>query len=124
RYATDVDMAVKKAVHAGLIKHEEADEYLTIIMNAMKNPVIAGWFDTKYKVLNERDILLPGSGLKRPDRLLIFNKDAVVIDYKFGKEDAGHADQVKEYCSLLTGMGYSSCGFLWYVNIEKVIKIV
>lgn len=36
----------------------------------MNNPVHSAWFDGRYKVINERDILFCNSGKARPDRVM------------------------------------------------------
>jgi CRISPR/Cas system-associated exonuclease Cas4 (RecB family) len=51
-------------------------------------------------------------------------KEAVVIDYKFGREKDSYKDQIAYYMSVLGEMGYTSIkGYIWYVSQEKIVQI-
>lgn len=72
----------------------------------------SGW-----EVLTEKAMYSPRSRRTlRTDRLLLnrHTKEAVVVDYKFGHEEARHHRQVQLYLSTLKEMGYRARGFLWY----------
>ena len=48
--------------------------------------------------------------------------EAVAIDYKFGRQEAGHERQIRRYMSLLSSMGYLRVkGFLWYVEQGHIL---
>ena len=82
------------------------------------------WFDEKWKVVNERDILLPDGNIRRPDRVMIAGDEAVVVDWKFGmKKRDEYNVQVKEYMQLLQKMGYNTKGYLCYVNLKEIEQI-
>ena len=55
---------------------------------------------------------------------MIKDNEAIVVDYKFGKESDKYKEQVKRYMDLLVQMGYRNVkGYLWYVYknfIEEV----
>ena len=56
---------------------------------------------------------------------MIKGKRVVVVDYKFGKPNQEHQEQIVEYCQLLEQMGYQDIsGYLWYVRRSKIEKIV
>lgn len=79
------------------------------------------WFDGTYSVLTERDILVPDSGTCRPDRVMLRDTHAVVIDYKFGSEHKRqYHEQVRDYMTLLQKMGYTVEGYLVYVALSKI----
>ena len=53
---------------------------------------------------------------RRPDRVMMSEKETIVVDYKFGKPKAEYIDQVKEYMDLLQKMGHNNVkGYVWYV---------
>ena len=61
---------------------------------------------------------------QRPDRVMTRGKEAVVVDYKFGRENNGHKEQIEHYMSVLGEMGYTSIkGYIWYVSQEKIVQI-
>jgi CRISPR/Cas system-associated exonuclease Cas4 (RecB family) len=77
-------------------------------------------------VLNEAGIIVPNSHQYRPDRVIMNDRHAIVIDYKFGwKEKDDYVLQVKEYMQCLKNMNFEKVeGFVWYVSLNKHIKIV
>ena len=61
---------------------------------------------------------------KRPDRVMVRGKEAVVVDYKFGREEESHKEQIRNYIGILGEMGYSSVkGYVWYVSAGKIAQI-
>lgn len=57
-------------------------------------------------VLNERDILTKSGAILRPDRIVIREGRATLIDYKTGKKNIGYHDQLSAYAEALQTMGY------------------
>ena len=104
-----------------------ADNMQTLWNENIKNPIIADWFSGEWKVYCEQEILtkdVAGLQIRRPDRIMIKNDTAVIVDLKFGKENKKYHDQVKEYISLLQQMGFSNVeGYLWFVYKNKIIKV-
>ena len=95
------------------------------ISATLDNSIASEWFDGSWSVLHrERNIILPNGKSKRPDRVMTRDKEAVVLDYKFGKEDNCHIKQVEEYIKALKEMGYTSVkGYVWYVPTGKITQI-
>lgn len=83
-----------------------------------------GWFSGRYEIYRECEIISPDGSVLRPDRVLIKDDEAVVIDYKFGEYRPGnpkYVRQIRAYMRLLSAMGFSKVsGALWYVNEDKV----
>lgn len=60
----------------------------------------------------------------RPDRVVITNKSAVIIDYKTGAESPKHKKQIIQYGDLLSQMGYTVTEkLLVYIEGEKVVIV-
>lgn len=57
------------------------------------------------QVLNEQSILVDIAVVKRPDKLFISDKGAVVLDFKTGKELQKHKEQLFSYVQALKEMG-------------------
>ena len=69
-------------------------------------------------------IRLRGVETKRPDRVMIRGNEAVVVDYKFGREAESHKVQIRHYMEMLNNMGYTSVkGYVWYVSAGKIVRI-
>ena len=55
---------------------------------------------------------------------MVDGHNATVVDFKFGKEDSDHRDQVRRYMECLQEMGYTHVeGYLWYVYQNHVIPV-
>ena len=110
---------------SGLLSSTEKGNYLKWVESYLDNPACSAWFDGRYKVINERDILFCRSGKARPDRVMVDGKKAIVVDYKFGqKEEKSYIRQVGFYCKTLRQMGYTDVsGYIWYVTLGKVVPV-
>lgn len=99
------------------------------------------WFSEDWKVINERAILFPDERdgsmcMKRPDRVIVKGKKAIVIDYKTGQDAATrlpngqvmvppkNESQVNLYCQFMRDMGYEEVeGYLWYILQDIIYKV-
>ena len=120
--AADADRAVDELWRAGVLRQEERERYRELARGYLAGGAPSAWFDGTYRVVSERDILLPGEGKARPDRVMVRGDEAVVVDYKFGrKEENAYRRQVGYYCKLLRQMGYRRVeGHIWYVTLGKI----
>lgn len=113
-----------------LIKNGETSSFnLTHLVNQigqlLDNEPFKNWYSGNWQVINERDILVPGKGTFRPDRIMLKANEAIVVDFKFGKYlEKKHNLQVENYIEILNQMGYQPVsGYLYYFDLEKLIKI-
>ncbi|MBK5285181.1 MAG: UvrD-helicase domain-containing protein, partial [Bacteroidia bacterium] len=91
----DLETEVDELFYAGTIDQESKMEMIKRIHQLFKNEKIKNFFSEEWDTLSEREILLPDGKILRPDRVLIKGRDAVVIDFKTGKEKPEDARQVK-----------------------------
>lgn len=125
RTEKDIDSAIENMVINGDLTPQTAKEIRDKIETAFENPTIKSWFIGEYELYNENAILIPNSSsTKRPDRVLVNGKQAIVVDYKFGKtKKSSYAAQIDEYKSLLMKMGYDDIhGYLWYVELNEIVE--
>ena len=113
-----------------LASEKQYNRIKKLLENALSNPEVQSWFSGEYKLYNESTILINGDEKKtrRPDRVMIKDNKAIVVDYKFARENDEHDKQVKRYMQLLQQMGYTDVtGYLWYIkndeNYTKEISI-
>ncbi|MBR2962501.1 MAG: UvrD-helicase domain-containing protein [Alistipes sp.] len=123
--ADDIIKALNLAALNGIIS---SDEHHTIVANVQKllsQAPVCEWFDGSWQIVrNEQSIIDPALGIKRPDRVMINGKRALVIDYKFGKAQTSHRTQIAEYGELLRKMGYEDIrGYIWYVRDGKIDEV-
>lgn len=110
------------------IKFGLTDEEMTEIKSKLREiwdiPQISTWFEPDWEVKNESAILLTNGKLKRPDRVIVKNNDAIVIDYKTGVYHDRHISQVREYKNILNDMGYNNVdGYLIYLSKPELITV-
>ena len=123
--------ALKRMHQEAEISEHDAEELRRQVEQALAHPQVASWYDGRWdRVLSERDIIRPKSSeekveVKRPDRVMIKWKQAVVVDYKFGEQQSEkNRKQLAEYIALLRQMGYNEVeGWLWYVRQGRCEKV-
>lgn len=121
----DIEKAVDLIISRGMLAKAHREIILTQVQEKLAHPLAKSWFEEGWKIFSEADILVPGKGIKRPDRVMVKGKEAVVVDYKFGlAEDKKYDRQVAEYCALMQEMGYTPVtGFIWYVERGTINKV-
>jgi len=116
----DVDKAVNQAIIEGLIQEKEKESLRTDISKIISTSEILPFFDPHKTIINEKEILLNNGEILRPDRIVIDTNETAVIDYKTGKKDDKHKDQVDTYANALCSMGYKNLSkYLIYLDIEN-----
>ena len=83
------------------------------------------FFTSDWLIKTEKEILLPNGKTYIPDRILFKNNEVVVLDYKTGKIDVSHKEQIMRYSNVLAEMGYTNINlFLIYTKLKnKVLKV-
>ncbi len=120
----DVHTACTKAFKEGKITEDELTEIENIINKNLELADVKPWFDSSYKILNERD-LLTETKLLRPDRIMYSGDSAIVVDYKTGEKiPTKYQKQVESYAQTLKQSGFKKVsGYLWYLNLNEVEKV-
>ncbi|HEY0031000.1 MAG TPA: UvrD-helicase domain-containing protein [Bacteroidia bacterium] len=123
--AADVIPALNAMCGEGLITTREMEELTTTLSKIVRLPGLAPHFAEGLTVKNEAEIVTLTGELFRPDRVVIRNKTAVIIDYKTGEErkDKKYEQQIIGYSDLLVQMGYVVTErLLVYIEKEKVVS--
>ncbi len=121
KYPEDLEKSVHAAFLDGRIDNEKQTEILQLLTEKLSSHQIPYLFDKDWQVFTERDILTREGHEYRPDRVMIKDKSAVVVDYKFGShENPAYQYQLKKYSRLLTEIGYADIkAYIWYVMLNK-----
>jgi ATP-dependent exoDNAse (exonuclease V) beta subunit len=94
------------------------------VKTLLEHPKVKSWFDTDFEVLAEREMFYDGRILK-PDRIMVKEHQAIVIDYKKEKSSEIYQNQVKRYMEAMKTLGYRNVtGFLVYVDKMEVEEVV
>lgn len=121
---SDVQPVVESAVNSGFIPGESRDEITRMLHNVTNHELLTPYFSGDQKGFIETDILNPGERASRPDRVVVVNGEAVVLEYKTGAESDDHVQQVKHYKSLLERMGHQKVkGILIYLEPLRIHQV-
>ncbi len=89
------------------------------ITNAAITPGTHPHSVSRNTIKNERDIITKNGSTLRPDRVVIKENKATIIDYKTGKRDIRYKDQIDSYADALEEMGYAiENKIIIYINEE------
>ncbi len=120
----EINVVTEKIFFEGIITNEEKERLKMKINNYFSIEGIELFYNNEWRVMNERQILLPEGEVLRPDRVLIKDKQAMVIDFKTGREESSHTKQVKRYAETLLSMGYTEAkSFLVYINEKRIVSV-
>lgn len=121
----DLDRALDKFLREGKLNRSELGPVRKEMMDFINLHPADDWFSGKWKVLNERDILMSDGHVRRPDRVMIRDRQIIVVDYKFGSSRLReHQEQLAEYMKLIREMGYHDVkGYICYVKQKQIIPI-
>lgn len=123
----DKDKTLQRLIDGGQVTHKQAIEMrkqMIGLQELISHDNHNDWFSDEYQILTEQDIITTSKNTYRPDRVMIKNKHAIIIDYKFGqKERKSHLEQVRNYMLLLQQMGYTVEGHIVYNALQKIITI-
>lgn len=124
KYKDEWQQVLERLVDEGLISIEEKPRVFELVEELLINPLIASWFSGPWNVRTEVPLILPGGGDNRIDRLLTYEKKAVVIDFKTGEPTKADQHQVLEYINILHQMQFTEVeGYLLYTKTGDVVSV-
>lgn len=103
----DIDLAITKAIENGLITHNQKETIETTLKEIVLHPDLTDSFDEYAQVFNERVILKKGEQNHIPDRIVIKDKKAYLLDYKTGAHNPKYIFQLTKYENALKEMGFT-----------------
>ncbi|MGS0748229.1 UvrD-helicase domain-containing protein [Halpernia sp. GG3] len=108
----DVDFVLEQYVLDGNITRNEKEIISKRLLEIIKNPNNADYFNSDFNIINEKDILLSENGISeiyRPDRLIEKPDGWLIVDFKTGEETnekkKKYERQVQTYKSVLEKLG-------------------
>ncbi|AEH00795.1 exodeoxyribonuclease V subunit beta [Lacinutrix sp. 5H-3-7-4] len=120
---SDIDFAVKDFESNGIINSTQAAVLKNTILEIVNHKELLDYFTSNYTIYNERDIISKTGKLYRPDRLVINEKnEVVIIDYKTGLHNPKYQHQLQDYQDILEEMNFKILKkILIYINKEITI---
>ena len=86
-----------------------SDDLVLKMLDAAKvgpNDDLVDFFNGKGTVYNEETILKNGYKNLKPDRVVVYDNDVYLLDYKTGEKNQKHQNQINEYAFVLQEMEY------------------
>ncbi|MDA8685979.1 UvrD-helicase domain-containing protein [Robiginitalea sp.] len=117
----DISIVSKELIAAGLLAPMDAKYFETICAKLVNHPSLQSYYTLDWEVFAEHDILAKNGIILRPDRLLIQNNIAVLMDYKTGAPKPADKNQILEYSAAVEEMGYTvTHRVLIYISEETI----
>lgn len=124
KYEGDEETLVMKMKAQGLLNEAEKTELLEKLKRVIYHKDIHPFFKKGIRVITERPLLKAGEKIKIPDRVMVTNGEATILDYKTGKEKPEHKQQLKEYALLLQDAGIIvKESILFYTTEQKTERV-
>ncbi len=125
RTKADIPQVVRDLIDRGELTQFDAEAFMQKLYKSLEDERVSLWFSGVYEVYNERDILLPGGGILRPDRVLVREQEALVIDYKFGlHKDRKYLRQLGAYKKWVKALGYEEVkAYIWYFELGEIEEV-
>ncbi|WP_209401367.1 exodeoxyribonuclease V subunit beta [Pseudozobellia sp. WGM2] len=102
----DIDAALEKSINQGIITQSELSAFEKSLNKVLKHPDLNDYYLAGNIIKNEKDIITQTGELLRPDRVVLNDKSAVLIDYKTGKRNPKYKEQLYRYSDTLESMGF------------------
>ncbi|KGI59813.1 exodeoxyribonuclease V subunit beta [Prevotella sp. S7 MS 2] len=129
----DIPQILSKLEMEGIFDDNDSsftyDRISNLINKRFEHPIIKEWFSGNWQLFNECNILRYNQlsnivEVRRPDRVMVNDRQVIVIDFKFGIYHPEYEQQVREYITILTDMGYTYVkGYLWFVYSNQIKEV-
>jgi len=121
----DLNKLISEKVQEGLIRESEREEIRQAVGDVLLQEEIKHWFKTAKSVISEKDMIIDSGTVKRPDKLFVFEKNAVLLDFKFGAQNNKYIADISLYRDNLMKMGEFEQvdAYLWYAQDRKLQKV-
>lgn len=125
KHEANIDQALEEAMLEGLITLNDQTELKATISKLIQHKELSSYYDPTKKIYTEKEILMDTGDILRPDRIVISDTEACIIDYKTGKENtAKYQRQMKDYEWALEKMGYQKIKkLIVYIDDLKIIEV-
>ena len=119
----DVEKVVNTYVFEGIITTDESKTIKTKIYEVVEHPTLEKHFNASLLVFNERELITNQKVRQIPDRIVIDGNKVVIIDYKTGKQEKKHEQQISDYGFTLSEIGYNVAEkLLVYIDSKVTIR--
>ena len=101
----DLPNALDFSIHKGIITLDVKEEIKNTIQNILSHPNLQDFYNSDYKILNERTIIRKGKPLTKPDKIVLKpNNEVLILDYKTGAKNEKYRHQIENYAEAIQEM--------------------
>lgn len=102
----DIDATLQNMTNSGLIRKNESPAIKKLILEIVNHSQLKDYFSKDYNSINERDFISESGEVYRPDRISYQGNICVIIDYKTGRIEEKHVNQINFYAENLIKNGF------------------
>lgn len=100
------------------------DYFEKLFENFQKHPISKRWFDEDVVSLNEQSLIDTDGRILKPDKMVIFESEIQIVDFKTGMPDPAYIHQMKTYCKLASLIyEKKSKGYIYYIHNHSIEEI-
>lgn len=123
--AQEVEDCLSEMLMNGVIAKDEFDTLKDGVMEVLDHPELKAILAQSTENIIEKNIIDADGKLHRPDRIVVHADGVTIIDYKFTLEQTDkHIEQILNYKSLLTQMGFANVNSYLFYAVSKELKEV
>ena len=124
-HISEAEKLIAEFVQQGLIRESEKEEINRGLFETLQQPQIKTWMETAIEIVSEQELITSDGNILRPDKLFVFHDKAVLLDYKFGGEEAVYEQKLLEYASNLLQMDIYNLvePFIYYAQTGKMVHL-
>ncbi|HLP51353.1 MAG TPA: Dna2/Cas4 domain-containing protein, partial [Chitinophagales bacterium] len=124
RYEGDEITVVNKMNAAGLLTGDKANELLEQLKEVIYHPGMNNLFKAGLQVIAERPLLKQGERIRIPDRVVLQNDEATIVEYKTGAYDTAHKGQLNKYAHWLEEAGVKVKEKIIFYTADKKMEVL
>lgn len=119
---TDVENAFNTLIRNGDIVENDIAPLKKKVLQIIHHPLLHMHYQNIVEVRNENDIITKHGQILRPDRVVIADNKATIIDYKTGLKNPSYKQQLYNYADALELMGYDiEHKIIVYINDNTIL---
>lgn len=119
----DISSAIEKMKAKFDLTDEQIPEIQHNLNGLLELPELQPWFGHDVKAMNEQAILTKDGNVLRPDRVVIFPNETIILDYKTGHFMPSYLKQLNNYANALYELGYKNIKkYLVYLETKEIVK--
>ena len=124
KYEGDEEVVLNRMKAEGLVNEEEKNELQAKLKEVIYHKEINAFFKREVKVITERPLLKQNEKTRIPDRVILKDGEAFILDYKTGKRKPEHQQQLKDYAKWLEEAGVTVREKILFYTAEQNKEVV